>query len=463
MKKNNVVIFGTGRFYEKHKHKMPKNVNIVAFIDNDENKSGKFIDGVLVYNPRDVENVEYDAIVLASAEHMSMKSQLLEMGVAEHKIMFWEKFLSVQSRGVLEKFDVISYEKENGKKCLIIVPIINLAGGFLAALYVALSLKKLGCDVTIAAPSADEQALKETNSHGISVWLCPSLLYIDNEELQWINQFDFIWSNSLQTMICVDKIKKIKPVIWWLHEYKEQYEDCVARYEQEVEDKCFNNVNIYAVSEIAKKNFLDFFNASEVEVMTFGMPDFNKKCKNNSKDKIIVAVIGAVTKMKNQKELVRVISRLPQELANRVECWIIGRNSGKYGEELNEYVQEVKNVKVLGEVSRDKLQEVFQNIDIVVCSSLEETMCATIVEGMMNSKICITTTNTGISYYIEDGKNGFVYPVGEQEVLYQKLIDIINDMDELENIRINARQTYEKYFSMDVFENKIKSVTQQFI
>lgn len=64
--------------------------------------------------------------------------------------------------------------------------------------------------------------------------------------------------------------------------------------------------------------------------------------------------------------------------------------------------------KYKGVKSRQEMKELYQNIDVVVCASLEESLSMTIVEGMMNEKICITTDATGIAKYVEHGVNGLV-------------------------------------------------------
>lgn len=94
-------------------------------------------------------------------------------------------------------------------------------------------------------------------------------------------------------------------------------------------------------------------------------------------------------------------------------------------------------------------------IDVVVCAS-EETLSLTIVEGMMNSKICITTDNTGIAEYIEDGVNGFICKAGNADSLAEKMKYIIDHFNELDEVRKNARKTYEKFFTLDILGENLE-------
>ncbi len=45
----------------------------------------------------------------------------------------------------------------------------------------------------------------------------------------------------------------------------------------------------------------------------------------------------------------------------------------------------------------------------------------------MSEKICITTNNTGIAHYIDDGRNGFLVEYGDTDALTQRMEQIIAD------------------------------------
>lgn len=455
-----IIVFGTGVFYSSRKKMLSRKTEIVAFIDNDESRQGTYFDNAIIYSPLEVENLEYDFIVLASVTPGAMRKQLLQQNVPDKKIMFWEEYMGYQFHGELIKYNITMFN-ETQKKCLIVVPIINFAGGFLSVLYVAVVLKKLEIGVVIVSPTANEETIKEVNRQGINVWVCPALPYIEKEELSWIKTFDFVWANSLQTMLCVDRISKFKPMIWWLHENSKQYEEIMGQYGKWIEDRNFCEADIYAVSDIAKKNFVERFPDTEVSLLGLGIPDFYVE-STAINSKINIAVIGALCGIKNQKEIVKAIECLPDSEKGKIECWFIGKDGERrYKDELKEMIKEQSNIKILGEVDRENLQSLFAYIDIVVCCSVEETFSIVIAEGLMNKKICITTKNTGIAEFIIDGVNGFVYKEGNIEELAQKLFHVLQNFNKLNYIRDNARKTYEKYLSLEVFEDRIKKVIEK--
>ncbi|MDR7813501.1 glycosyltransferase family 4 protein [Lacrimispora sp.] len=455
----NVIIFGTGLFYIRRKDALPEKTKIIAFIDNNIAIQGKYVDEVLVYDPQIVSKMNYDIIILASINPVEMKDQLLLLGVQKEKIMFWEQYVSSKSHGIIKKYEIDIEQCE--KKVLLIVPIINYAGGFLTALYAALAFRSKGYYVVIASPAANHQTITEVNKYGINVWLCPSLPYIEEIEMKWIEEFDFVLANSLQNMLCANRINKMKKkVLWWLHEHSGQYKDIIEQYENEIDVSSFKNMNIFAVSNLARKNFLKYYPNHKIRTLTFGLPDFYNEINSYHK-KIIFAIIGNISELKNQKELIYALKKLSPQEIEKIECWIIGRDGGiKYREEINEMIKSIGQIKLFGELSRKEIEKVFQQIDIVVCSSLEETMSITIVEGMMNNKICITNNNTGIADFIQNNENGFIYEAGNVDDLLLKIKYVIQNFGSLDLMRKKARITYEKFFSMKTFADNLQKILE---
>ena len=420
------------------------------------------MDGISIYAPSRIAELDYDMIILASVSSVAMKEQLLSLGISEKKIMFWEQYISSISHGILAKFNAKETKTiKESKEILLIVPTVNFGGGFLAGLYAAMALKSKGCHVVIVSPVADNRTVQEVNNYEIDVWVCSSLPYIDESELKWIQAFDCVFVNSLQNMICVDRLCENKPVIWWLHENRDQYGDIVGQYGKDINVDHFKNTKIFAVSNLAEKNFKEFYPEISLDRLLFGIPDFYSEVVGPREDRIIIAVVGAVTPRKNQIELIRAIEKLSCDEQNQIECWIIGSDGQrKYREQLNEVIEGLSYIKILGELSRKEMEQIFPHLDVIVCSSLEETMSIAVVEGMMNKKICITSNKTGIADFIRDGENGFIYESGNEDDLLIKLEYVIRNFQSLDFMKNNARETYKNSFSMEKFADSLYYIIQ---
>lgn len=454
---SNVVIFGIGLFYERRKNTLPKEINIIAFIDNNYALQGKFIDNIMVYAPNFVSELNYDVIILASLTPIEMKHQLMLLGVPSEKIMFWEEFVSSKTHGLVTRYEA---EKDQGKKrALIILPFINYTGGSLAAIYAAIALRDIGYYVVLSAPAGNKDTILEINSYKVNVWICTAIPYIEEAELEWIQEFDFVMAIALQSMLCVNRISKRKPVFWWLHEHSTPYKEYIKQYGDQIDDTAFTNVKIFAVSDIARSNFTEYYLEPKVEILPFGLPDFYVG-GDIYHEKIVISIIGKIASNKNQKELIYALKKLSPFVKDKLECWIIGSDGEKkYREEVNGMIKDFKQIKILGELSRNEIEKVFQQIDIVVCASIEETMSIAIVEGMMNQKICISNTHTGIAEFIQRNENGFIYEAGNVEDLLLKLNYVIQNIESLNYIRKNARKTYENFFSMSKFVDTLQTIS----
>lgn len=91
---DNVIIFGCGptglRTYEELKGEN----NIIAFLDNDEQKVGTAIEGIPVYKPQEnlLIDKDYNYIVIASVYgKWQIKEQLNKLGIKDGKIRFHSK------------------------------------------------------------------------------------------------------------------------------------------------------------------------------------------------------------------------------------------------------------------------------------------------------------------------------------------------------------------------------------
>lgn len=127
----------------------------------------------------------------------------------------------------------------------------------------------------------------------------------------------------------------------------------------------------------------------------------------------------------------------------------------------NEIMNDIKgfdNIKYMGEYESSQMKELYNTIDVVVCASVEETLSLTIVEGMMNKKVCITSSNTGVAKYINDYINGIVFENKDCKELSDKMAWVIKNIDKCEEIGENARKTFDDNFSVESFKKEILEI-----
>jgi glycosyltransferase involved in cell wall biosynthesis len=466
-----VVIFGTGKRYQDYIEQVNNNCDVVACIDNNPIKWNTFLNGVEILPPSLINNIEYDYILILSMKEKEMREQLSELGIPQERVWNIKLFSLYVQRGNIRIFG--TYHRDTikvKKKILIVAHYLSYDGSSMAALYALYALKNRGFDAVLASYDGNEKFIKEVSGEGNTIIICPSLRYIHDEEFLWIRQFDLVIVNTFPMIMCACQISQEMPVLWWIHECadesRNEYLATLRNYwYMKFEDK-FDNVSIYAVSNIAKNNFNMYFPKTKLKVLPYGIPDsFNGVYREQYiGKKLIFAIIGNICARKAQDIFVDAVGLLNNQYNDMAEFWIIGSNEGDdYYKKVCNGILDKNNIKMLGEMTRKEINRAYQDIDIVVCSSLEETMSIVVTEAMMYGKPCITTDMTGIADYIHNQFNGIICKTGNVGDLCEKMKWMICNRDKLYNMGINARKTYEKYFAMGKFADRLNHAIDETI
>lgn len=454
-----VVIFGLGVYYNLRKNNIKQNAKIVAFIDNNSDLWGKTNEGVVIFSPSTIAQLQYDKIILMSRKSNEMKNQLLNLGVSQDKIIYYEEFLAEIKRGKLEIFYSNNISCSNKKKILIIFPLLGFHGVSMISIYTAKELQKQGYLVAFAVSDKDEKALKEVVKMGIQVIVYGGLYYIKSYELFWIKEFDFVIVNSYELINVAVKVNKVKPCIWWLHDPLFAYQGMYERYDN-IKNEDLKRLNIFAVSNIAQECFKIYYPDTEINLLKYGIEDKNEMLSPMvNRRKMIFAIIGYVCEIKAQDIFVRAVNRLSKEEKEDVEFWIIGNiGSNAFQQQILTASKLDSSIKILGELDRNEMEKVYSEIGVIVNSSREDACPTVVVEGMMYGKVCITSDKTGIASFIENGENGFVCKAEDVEDLCEKIRFVLSHKSQIEDIGKRARETYEMNFSMEKFGQRLKTI-----
>lgn len=455
-----IVVFGAGKFYQKRKKILQSYMDVeqIAIIDNDKNIQGTVFDDVPIFAVEQVIMMEFDKVLLMGAKTVEMRKQLLSLGVEPSKIWYWERFISERVHGHFDLYCGNPNFFSVGKRVLIITTVLGYNGGSLAAVYAAKALGNLNYNVVLAAPEGNDVFINEMKQDGINIILCSALPYLYQEEIAFIKQFDFVIANVFPMILCASEISNIKPVLWWIHEAGTLYEPILNQFSEYAKEEKLNKIDIYAVSRIAQENFNRYFPNRITKTLTYGIPDESRPVESKGKNnKIVFAIIGVVCPPKAQDIFLGAIKRVQPQLKKDALFWIVGLiRQDSYNHKVRELASQEANVTLMGELTRDEIKKVYQDIDVLVCASLEETLSIVATEAMMYGKTCIVSDRTGIADYISDGINGFIFKSGDEDALAEKINWIFMNQKLLPQIGKNARQTYEEYFTMDHFGERLE-------
>ena len=367
-------------------------------------------------------------------------------------------------RGVPIDFRIYQKKKENKvtKKNILMVSHDSLLGGATIALqYAARILKERGYDVTWLVEHQG-QMLNELENDEIGYIVDPS--FKGNESwFRYAQNFDLIICNTITLYRQVEKLKSLnKKLMWWIHEASDYYtSEIVSTFKEEN----IENLDVFCVGEIARRNFVKAFPNIVPKDLIYGLPDFaGEKIGNgtevvkNPNSKMIFLSVGTIEARKGQDILAQAIRNLNPEILEDCLFVFVGKpiQDNIYAEVKEVADMYPESVEILPPVSRETIMDLYQQGDVVICTSREDPMPIFMTECMMQSRIAICSEYTGTAGVLTDGIDGFIYHNNSVEELAEKIVYVLKHRNKMEMLKVNARRTYEKKFSMEVFAEKLQ-------
>lgn len=457
-----IIIFGTGDYYKKYK-KWFRTEDIVALIDNDLGKQGNQIDGHCVLSPSEAVLCDYDYIIILSVHEIVMKEQLIALGVNEKKIIGYSR-LPQYPEIIKPKKAVEIFMSENNvsdilknidtkKAILLMSHNLDFNGATLALYYAGRCLKHNGYEVIFASWNDGElkQLLYEDN---IPVIIDSNLELCTSRESLWTERFDRIICNTLNYYYFLSDRKSDGKYVWWLHDHEMFYETIDQESLQKINKI---NLKVYAAGPIAEEAIKKYIPRLEVGQLMFGLPEVSV---SHHYGKILqAAVIANVQEYKGQDILIEALKELSLEEQKRIHVRIIGNQESVFATNLKEKADSLNEaVEFVPPLDRDSIQKVLDELDVLVCPSRVDTMSLSAVEAIQHHVPCIVSDSVGISAYMEDGENGLIFENENSTELVDKIRWCINNRSVLRTMGNKARMIYEKYFTMDIFNERILDI-----
>lgn len=452
-----IAIFGTGQVYRENRERLDKEDKIVAFLDNDQCKQGGFVDGVPVFSPEKIRDLSYDKIVIMSDYAVEMRNQLLEEGCTEDTLVHYYEYFGEKCPIAIE-WDLTKEEKQ--KSYLFITSDADYHGGAMVTVYAAQELMRRGYRIAIIAAAGNKVFVEEFHKKGIEIKINQNLPYLKWDHLKWVLDFQKIIVNTYPMVLCALEISNQRSVSLWLHESEFIYSE-MFYWEERIKKEIVNqNLDIYAVSDNAKQNFIKNVIPCSIGILHYGIPDTDSGGRFDvNVGRLNFAVIGTLYPVKQQLFFLQTILKMDKTKTEQMNIFIIGKAGYReYSEKVHNMAEHMERVCVVGELKREELDQMYEKIDVVVVPSICETMSIVATEAMMRGKICIVSDSAGIAEYIISGENGFVFQNENAENLAEKIVWCIEHRDDLPRIGMNARRVYENYFSMEEFGDRLEAI-----
>lgn len=445
-----IVVFGTGKVYAANRAKL-LGMNIVAFLDNNPDKQGTYLDGKIIDLPQNIRKYDYDYIIIASIYYKDMRKQLERQGVdsgliidAEHK-GYWGQIRKTVRYDLMQNCAA-------DKRILLITHDFSLTGAPLMLYYAAKVLRENGYGVTVYS-KADGSLKYDYLRNEISVCLFEDYNFRNNEIEYYFSGYCMILANTVVLYELVRKLDKVElPVMWWLHEEDNVYE------EYQVKDlPLYNQLHIYCVGRRAVDSYEKYSGNKNVKQLVYGIPEeICKKQKNDKVNdrKIVYAIIGCVSERKGHDVFMASIQKNWMRWRDRAEFWVIGIITESQRKEM----QETGLVKVFGSLDHNELIKIYGEIDVVVCPSRNDPMPVVLAEAMMNQKVCIASDMTGTADKITPYEDGLVCHAGDIDSLSEQIDWVLTHREQMDVMGEKAYEIYKRSFSEEQFQESLLQI-----
>ena len=213
--------------------------------------------------------------------------------------------------------------------------------------------------------------------------------------------------------------------------------------------KLYNRVmvqgeKVVAVSNFIKKHLMNEYQVPESKIVVIhrgaDINLFNPECVGQDKvqsflvahdiplDKPVISLVGRLTRMKGQSVMLEAIKQMKHQ---GITVLLVGGNpKGDYDKELQSQLAELPEettVKIFA-VTGKEMPVVYAASDIFVQPSLiPESFGRSIAEAGAMKRVVIAAAHGGAVELIEEGKTGFLTPVGDAKMLAE-VVDKVLDM-----------------------------------
>jgi glycosyltransferase involved in cell wall biosynthesis len=176
---------------------------------------------------------------------------------------------------------------------------------------------------------------------------------------------------------------------------------------------------------------------------------------------INIGIIGRLAPIKNHKMVLDVARTIifferkkqaihvsPVEKDIRVKIVVIG--DGEMRDELGRYAQELgieSFVEFRGWIK--DLKAIYEGLDIVVLTSLNEGTPVSLIEAMAAGKPIVATNVGGVKDIVKDGVSGYLVESGNLEEFSNRLVKLIKDPEKRRGFGRNGRDIVKLRFSKE--------------
>lgn len=277
-------------------------------------------------------------------------------------------------------------------------------------------------------------------------------------------RFDLVHSNSsVIDMGAYLALLRGVPHVWHLREFGEEDFQLKSVLGQRYERAIYQTGTCaIAISHAIKDKFKPFFPGRIHLIYNGIVPVEEEMVAKHSNDVTTFCMLGRLEPNKNQLEALQALSLLKEKTRRSFRLLLVGKPTGQeYFENLKHYV-EANGLEdyVTFMPYRKDISLLLKGCDVGLMLSTSEAFGRVTVEYMMHNLAVIVSDTGANSEIVVDGKSGLVYPLGNVELLADKMLKLVEGRPLLENLAACGKQRALAHFTSLRNSNEIYNLYQ---
>jgi colanic acid/amylovoran biosynthesis glycosyltransferase len=210
------------------------------------------------------------------------------------------------------------------------------------------------------------------------------------------------------------------------------------------------------VSEFNRRFVLEHYPDVESEKIVVQRLGVDSSCtvvppsrSDRAPERLTILAVGRLHPVKDHAFLLRACHKLKAG-GTEFLCLIAGEGPERpWLEHLIRNLGLGMHVKLLGYVSREQLDALYESCDLVVLTSRSEGIPLVLMEAMAQGKTVLAPAITGIPELVKDGQTGFLYRAGSLQDFTAKIEIVRSSQAALPRLRRAARQHVLQHFDRE--------------
>lgn len=203
------------------------------------------------------------------------------------------------------------------------------------------------------------------------------------------------------------------------------------------------------------------------EVIPMGVNIQEKPPLPQSRQKQIILFVGRLIEWKGVDLLIKAMVEVRQALPDAM-LYIVGEGPSR--DNLIQLAGSsglAENVKFLGRIDDDKLEEMYGSASVHVLPSRQynglvmEGLGVVLLEAMSHGVPVIGSNTGGITDIIQDRQNGFLFPSDDEKVLAQKIVELLTNGFLADQFRERGYETVRTKFSWPAISERFEATYRE--